>query len=148
MNVTLTERAVVDDERVLELRIDRAARGELRLGRYAAPRIAVSAAQVAVWGGTRLYLTPLADGAPTRVEPGDEIQAAYPLGARWLLVCELSLVLLDQARGAELGRYEHDAVLLRHRWAGDRLLVEDFRGRRLAFRPLAPEGDLAPDAGA
>ena len=143
--IALTERAVIADDRVLELRVDDVSHGAVYLFASYPPGIAVSDAHVAVWAGLRLYLAPLAGGRLAHYPQDEEVHAAYPVGALWCLVRELSVTLLDPFAGREVARYEHNEVLVDQRWSGDRLLLEDFEGCRLAFR-LPPRGtELIPE---
>lgn len=143
--IALTERAVVDHDRVLELRVDDVSRGDVSLFVYYPPGIAVSDTHVAVWAGPRLYMAPLAGGRPARYPQDEEVRAAYPVGALWCLVREMSLTLFDPFAGREVARYGHNEVLIDHRWAADRLLLGDFEGRRLAFRLPSGATELIPE---
>ncbi len=143
--IALTERTVVDHDRVLELRVDGVSRGDVSLFAYYPPGIAVSDTHVSIWAGLRLYMAPLAEGRPARYPQDEEVRAAYPVGALWCLVRELSVTLFDPFAGREVARYGHHEVLIEHRWSADRLLLEDFEGRRLLFR-LPPGGtELTPE---
>lgn len=56
--ITLIERSYEDDEIILDLRVDEVVRGEVRLCDPFLPRVAVSATELAIRGGTEMYLTP------------------------------------------------------------------------------------------
>lgn len=132
--ITLTERTVIDDWRILDLRVDDAARGELRLLHCYQPRVAISASHVAIWGGVNLYMAAF-DGTELRhFEQDDEVHAAFPVGALWCFVRETSVTLFDPSAGREVDRYEHNEVITSQRWSGDRLLLTDFEGQPIAFR--------------
>ena len=100
---------------------------------YYQPGVAVSPTEVAVWGGTVLYLASLTDPSIARIKQGDEIHAAYPFATGWCLVNEISVTLMDQGTGNERARYDHDEIILHHHWSADRLLLEDLQGRRIAL---------------
>lgn len=143
--IALTERAVVDRERVLELRVDDVSRGDVSLFAPYPPGIAVSDAHVAVWAGLHLYMAPLAGGRLARYPQDEEVHATYPVGALWCLVRELSVTLFDPFAGREVARYGHIEVLIDHRWSADRLLIGDFEGRRLVFQLPPGRTELTPE---
>ncbi len=129
--VELLERARSEEELTLELQVDGANRGNLRLVRDFHAGVAIGADHILVWGGTDAYVAPLHDGRVTRVDAGDLIDAAYPFGSIWVVACELSVILLDPWRGIVFGRCRWDEVLLRSWWSSGELHLEDLRGRHL-----------------
>lgn len=143
--IVLRECACCDDERTLELQIDGALKGELRLLAHLFPRFAIGASHVAIWGGTRIYLVPWDGGAVRRFDQEEEIIAAYPVASRWCLVNETSVVLFQPSDFSEVGRFENDEVLLRSYWTPEGLVVEDFQRRRLLFSSLDTTPELKPD---
>lgn len=145
--IILTERSTGEEERYLELQIDGSRVFDLTLLRYYMPGIAVGADHVIVWGGTRLYVACLADGGLRRFDQADEVRAAYPVGARWCLIRETSVSLFDVLSGHDLAEYEHDEVILRNWWEGDRLLIVDYQHRRFVFDALDIATELAPNKG-
>lgn len=131
----ITEREVFNDERILELRMDGEYLGEIGLVEYYTPGIAVGSSQLMVWGGRDVYLIPFTGGEFSYIEMNWEVHAAYEVRELWLCVCELSLVLLDASGQHEVARYDHDEILLEQAWHRDRLIVRDFYGNRLTFKP-------------
>lgn len=146
--IVLFESDLTDTERRLELLIDRVPRGVVRFSRHYLPGVAVSHRHVVLWAGTNIYLTPLTGGPIAHFAAGDEVHAAYVVGERWIFVCELSVILFDPHKGAEVARYDHDDVLLWYWWVEDRLVVEDFKGRRLTFKPFEAGTELRAEASA
>ncbi len=136
--VVLSEKAAFDAKRRFELQIDGLLRGEVSLTEYSQPGVAVGPLAAAIWGGMMVYIAPFAGGRIDRFAQQDEIHAAYPIDDSWCLVGEVSVVLFDPVGGHERSRYDHDEIILRHRWADNRLLLEDLQGRQFA---LAMGGD-------
>lgn len=120
--ILVIERSVEGDERMLSLYIDDGPPSEVRFLTYYLPGYTFSPSSLAIWGGKRLYLLPLADGASTRIDYDDEIHRVYPLGERRLLVGESSLALVDTIVGRVVDQYLHDEVLTHSRWLEDRLM--------------------------
>lgn len=122
--------------------------GQLQLADWRSPSFCMSATHLAIWGGMRLYIWSDDERVMHALNPNDEIHAVYQLGKRWCLICELSVVLLDLNGAGETRRYEHHEVILKHRWGGDWLLIEDFYGGQFAFDltmlddPLTPRPEL------
>jgi hypothetical protein len=142
--LVLTERAFDDDERVFDLQIDGQPRGEIRLLKYYQPGIAVSTTQAAIWGGSKLYLAPLGEPGLSHYDQDDTLLAMYPLGNQWCLVREISVTIFDPITGRGTARYDHDEIILRYSWAGDRLLLEDLQRRSSTLEVTATAVRLTP----
>lgn len=145
--LVLTERPAEGDERVLDIFLDGAPAGALRLLVYYLPGFSFGELHIAIWGGRRLYLLPLDGGKLVRVDQEDEVQSAYPFNHRWLLVCETSVILTDPLAGRVSAHYSHDEVLVASRWVGQTLIVDDYQERRLAFDFSSSEPLLRPRIG-
>lgn len=145
--LVVVERATEGDERILDLFLDGAPVGVLRLLVYYLPGIAYGESHIAIWGGMRLYLLPLGGGEAIRVDQEDEVHDAYSFDHRWLLVCETSVVLTDPLVGRVFAHYSHDEVLLSCRWSGQTLIVDDLQERHLVFDLASAEPSLRPILG-
>jgi hypothetical protein len=143
--LVLTERTIDNDERVFDLQIDGLPRGEIRLLKYYQPGIAVSATQAAIWGGNKLYFASLGEPGFRHYDQDDTLLAVYPLGHQWCLVREISVTIFDPTTGRETARYDHDEIILRYSWSGQRLILEDLQGRSIILS-LSTSGErLTPE---
>lgn len=97
--IDVSERATSFDERILELKIDDVSKGVLSLLRHYLPRVAAGSSDVAVWAGAELYLARWEGGPLLHFSLDDDIHAAYAMGGRWCLVCEIAVLVFDPSEG-------------------------------------------------
>jgi hypothetical protein len=142
--LTLSAQGNTSDERALRVWVDGAERGVIAVSAYSPVGATFNEHQVAVWGGTRLYIAPLGAGPFQPVQYDEPIDAVYSGHDCWLIVAELSVALLTLTDGSIRARYDHHEILIAHQWMGDRLLISDLEGRRLTFRPFTTPGALHP----
>jgi len=132
------------EERHFDLQVNGAFIGEVSLTAPYLPGISVNNDHLVLWGGTRIYLLSLTEKELQQFGQEDEVHAVYSIGNCWCLVCETSVILWNPTDGIQ-AQYEHNEVLMNNWWSGDLLIVEDFIGRRLVFRPFVSSTKLMPE---
>lgn len=131
--ILVWERESAEYEKTYRLTVDRNPPVFLSLPTWYPPGFGYHEGRLAIWSGTMLYSYDCVTGNFSSFDIDDEVHAAYGLGDRWCLVCELSVVLFNPQFAQKVAVYHHHEVLLESWWASGRLFVEDFEGRIFQF---------------
>jgi hypothetical protein len=95
--------------------------GDVTLDLWRVPCLSFAEHTVFIWGGTRAFRL-RAKHAPEQFDFDEEISALYPVSEYIVLVCELSVRLLDNGFN-ELDRYTSDEVLNAGMWEAEILQI-------------------------
>lgn len=134
-------------ERFFSVVLDGDERGRISLFSFLRPDVAIHEPFVFIWGGVRLFRLDTDSGALFQcLEHDDEVRAVYPLGARWCVVGEISVVVFDSDFASKRQVHSLDEIVLESWWRDGKLHIKDLQGREIQFEPSGPRNETLEPA--
>ena len=140
--IELWSKPMTNHRSTYTLMIDRKPVAFLNLHNFAEPEISISSRNIAVYSNCDCFLYDRLSGRTLHQNMETPVRAAFYVGARWVILHELGVVLVDTEQCAVVAQCGTNDVILKYWWEGDDLLLVDFVSQRFRIKNAGTKSEL------
>lgn len=124
------------------LMIDRKPVAFFNLFNFAGPEISICSNGIAVYSNSDCYMFDRVFCRTFHQNLTTVVLAAFRVGAHWVLLHEIGVVLVDTEQCAVVAQCGTNDVILKYWWEGDDLLLVDFVSQRFRIKNAGTKSEL------